>query len=64
MDELLKKIEEGHVSDTGELQWITHDELQAKGLSSGVKKVLKLYTDSKGAEKNSISKFFKPVAKK
>ncbi|KAL4424064.1 hypothetical protein ABPG75_001365 [Micractinium tetrahymenae] len=46
------------------LQWVPGSEMQAKGLSSGVKKVYKLFTDShaKATSKQSITRFFKPAA--
>lgn len=41
-----------------EMQWITYEELSKKGLSSGVKKVLKAYDGAKKKRANSIAKFF------
>lgn len=46
------------------LQWVPGSEMQAKGLTSGVKKVYKLFTDThaKATSKQSITRFFKPAA--
>lgn len=41
-----------------EMQWLTYEELSQKGLSSGVKKVLKAYDGAKKKRANSIAKFF------
>ncbi|KAL4419664.1 hypothetical protein ABPG77_000561 [Micractinium sp. CCAP 211/92] len=45
------------------LQWVPGREMQAKGLTSGVKKVYKLFLDShaKATSKQSITRFFKPA---
>lgn len=42
-----------------EMQWLTYQELSKKGLSSGVKKVLKAYDSGKKKSANSIANFFK-----
>lgn len=46
------------------LQWVPGSEMQAKGLTSGVKKVYKLFTEShaKATSKQRITRFFKPAA--
>jgi A/G-specific adenine glycosylase len=48
------------------LQWVPGSEMQGKGLSSGVRKVYKLFSDdrSKAGSKQSITAFFKPAAAK
>ncbi|KAI7841034.1 hypothetical protein COHA_005262 [Chlorella ohadii] len=48
------------------LQWVPGSEMQGKGLSSGVKKIYKLFMDdrSKAGSKQSITAFFKPAATK
>lgn len=43
-----------------ETKWLSEDELQAAGLTSGVKKVYKLYTQQREKGKSSIQRFFKP----
>ena len=52
------------VESGSEVQWLTEEELGAKGLTSGVKKVFKLYTQTRDKAKataaQSIKKFFKP----
>jgi len=50
-------------ADGSDIQWLTLDQLSAKGLSSGVKKVLKLYHDGKKRKKGSIKNFFAPLKK-
>ena len=50
-------------ADGSDIQWLTLDQLTAKGLSSGVKKVLKLYHDGKKKRKGSITNFFAPLKK-
>ncbi|EFN57259.1 hypothetical protein CHLNCDRAFT_143807 [Chlorella variabilis] len=51
-------------ADLAALQWVPGGEMGGKGLSSGVKKVYKLFTDacSKAASKQSITAFFRPKA--
>eukprot|EP00887_Chlorella_sp_A99_P004912 scaffold4.g4912.t1 len=44
------------------LQWLSRRELEARGLSSGTAKVLKLVQKDGAAGKSSITKFFKPLA--
>lgn len=52
------------VEGASEVQWLSEEELGAKGLTSGVKKVFKLYTQQRDKAKataaQSIKKFFKP----
>jgi A/G-specific adenine glycosylase len=52
-------------STNAEVQWLGEEDLGAKGLSSGVKKVFKLFTQNrekaKQAKAQSIAKFFKPA---
>jgi hypothetical protein len=54
------------VEGTAEVQWLSEEDLGAKGLSSGVKKVFKLFTQNrdkaKAASAQSIKRFFKPAA--
>ena len=56
---------QGEEGAAAEIQWLSEDELGAKGLSSGVKKVFKVYTTQRDKPKvtgKSITSFFKPVS--
>ena len=59
------EISEGQQDVKEQIQWLSAEELGIKGLSSGVKKVWKLYSDkakrSKVAATQGIHRFFKPV---
>lgn len=55
--------DDGEEAAAAEVQWLSAEELGAKGLTSGVKKVFKLFTDQKTAASQSIKRFFKPAAK-
>jgi A/G-specific adenine glycosylase len=52
-------------ANQAEVQWLSEEDLGAKGLSSGVKKVFKLFTQNrdtaKKAKAQSIARFFKPA---
>lgn len=58
--------EETNKGTASEVQWLSDEDLGAKGLSSGVKKVFKLYTQNKEKAKQSkaqsIARFFKPAS--
>lgn len=50
--------EEGGEKEGPSLRWLTLSELKEAGLSSGVKKVLKMMEDDEKKQKTGISKFF------
>lgn len=48
----------GRASECPECQWLEQDALEAKGLSSSVQKVLKLYRGAAKEKRQSITRFF------
>lgn len=48
----------GRSSECPECQWLEQEALDAKGLSSSVQKVLKLYKSAAKEKRQSITRFF------
>ncbi|KAL4539395.1 hypothetical protein Ndes2437B_g02226 [Nannochloris sp. 'desiccata'] len=64
--EAVVQPDDGNANNAAEVQWLSEEDLGAKGLSSGVKKVFKLFTQNrekaKQSKAQSIARFFKPAS--